>query len=141
MASGVSVANECIDAFHEIKLGHKYKYIVYRLSSDLKEVVVCKKAELTETYEDFLTYIRNLEDTCFYAVYDFDYVINDMPRQKLVFFLCAPDNATPKEKMLYTSSKSAFRKKLIGICVDVQANDFSDFDFNDIVTKCCEKSQ
>ena len=47
-ASGVSVADECLAAYNEIKLGHKHKYIIYKLSPDLREVIVAKKAELSE---------------------------------------------------------------------------------------------
>lgn len=141
MSSGVGVADECIEAFHEIKLGHKHKYIIFRLSSDLKQVIVHKKADLSETYDDFLSCIKCHEKKCLYAVYDFNYTHNDMQRQKLVFFLWAPDTAEIKQKMVYTSTKGTFRQKLVGIGVDVQVNDYSDLEVDEIVTKCCERSQ
>lgn len=141
MASGVSVSNECIKAFDDIKLGHKHKYVIFRLSEDLTEVVVVKKADLSETYDDFLNLVKCHEKKCLYAVYDFDYMHNDMPRQKLVFFSWAPDDAEVKQKMLYTSSKNAFRQKLKGISVDMQVNDYSDLEIDEVVTKCCERSQ
>lgn len=43
-ASGVSVQEKCKTEFKNIKLGHKYRYIVYRLSDDLTEVIVDKCA-------------------------------------------------------------------------------------------------
>ena len=43
-SSGVGVHPDCGTAFNEIKLGHKYRYVMYRLSPDLKEIVVCNRA-------------------------------------------------------------------------------------------------
>jgi cofilin len=38
--SGANVSQECITAFNELKLNKKYKYIIYKLSDDYKEIVV-----------------------------------------------------------------------------------------------------
>lgn len=35
-----TVSQECITAFNELKLNKKYKFIVYKLSDDYKEIVV-----------------------------------------------------------------------------------------------------
>lgn len=142
-ASGVAIANASLEAYQEIKLGHKYKYIIYRLSPDLKEVVVEKKAELQETYEDFCEHLLATVESreCRYAVYDFEYTHNNMPRQKLVFVLWTPCEAILKQKMAYTSTKSAFRQKLMGIGCDLQATDASELSQQELLEKCCERSQ
>lgn len=130
-----------MDAFQDIKLGHKHKYIIFRLSADLTQVIVEKKADLSETYDDFLSFMKCQEKKCLYAVYDFGYMHNEMQRQKLVFVAWAPENADVKQKMLYSSSKQAFRGKLKGIGLDLQGNDFSDLEVGEVITKCCERSQ
>ncbi len=42
--SGVSIQPECVSVFNEIKLGHKFRYIVYALTPNLREITVLKKA-------------------------------------------------------------------------------------------------
>lgn len=142
-ASGVAIASESLDAYQEIKLGHKHRYIIYRLSPDMREVVVEKKANLQESYNDFVTTLLSTVENkeCRYAVYDFEYTHNQMSRQKLVFVLWTPSEALLKQKMAYTSTKIAFRQKLMGIGVDLQATDASELSEQELLEKCCERSQ
>ena len=41
-ASGVKVADECVDSYELMKQKRKYKYCIYRLSDNLKEIVIDK---------------------------------------------------------------------------------------------------
>lgn len=41
----------------------------------------------------------------------------------------SPDNAKVRPKMTYASSKDALRKALVGIQVELQANDIADIDY------------
>lgn len=43
---------ECITAFNELKLNKKYKYIIYKLSDDYKEIVV-EDASTDKDWESF----------------------------------------------------------------------------------------
>jgi hypothetical protein len=47
-----TVNQECITAFNDLKLNKKYKYIVYKLSDDYKEIVV-EHASENRDWEDF----------------------------------------------------------------------------------------
>ena len=38
----MGVQPECVNVFNEIKIGHKYRYIVYALTDDLREIQVLK---------------------------------------------------------------------------------------------------
>ena len=38
----MGVQPECVKVFNEIKIGHKYRYIVYALTDDLREIQVLK---------------------------------------------------------------------------------------------------
>ena len=40
----MTVKQECVSVFTEIKLGHKYRYVVYALTDDLKQIHVLKTA-------------------------------------------------------------------------------------------------
>lgn len=44
-----NVSEECVSTWNDLKLTKKYKYIVYKLSDDLKEIVV----EATGTNSDW----------------------------------------------------------------------------------------
>ncbi len=47
-----TVSQDCITAFNDLKLSKKYKYIVYKLSDDYKEIVV-EHASDNSDWEDF----------------------------------------------------------------------------------------
>merc|ERR1712224_154013 len=135
MASGVGVSDECVQKFQELKLGHKLRYVLYRLSDDLSEIVIDKEGQPSAEYTEFTAALP--KDDCRYAVYDFEY---DQPdgggkRSKILFVLWSPDTAKIKSKMLYTSSKDGLRKKLVGIGTEIQATDSSEIDFDTVLDK------
>lgn len=84
-ASGVGVNPECLEAYQELKLGKKTKYIIFTLSKDNTEIIVEKKSSPTSTYDDFLADLP--ESECRWAVYDFDFEKEDGgKRSKITFY-------------------------------------------------------
>jgi cofilin len=134
-----------------LKLRKKYKYIVYRLSDDLTNVVVDKKVESCQNYDDFVAELP--ENDCRYAVFDFEFEKNpgEGLRNKICFFVWydvaaetfylllyifrAPDTSKIKQKMLYASSKDAIRKKLVGIGAEIQGTDMSEVAYEAVLEK------
>lgn len=47
-----NVSQECITAYNELKLSKKYKYIIYKLSDDYKQIVV-EEASDDKDWENF----------------------------------------------------------------------------------------
>jgi len=142
MSSGVAVSDECKVTYQDIKLGKKYRYVVYRLTDDYKQIVVEKCAEPEATYDDLLAELKAAESEgqCRYAVYDAAYATPDgQPRNKIVFFMWSPEGAKIKQKMVYSASKDALKKALgEGVAKEVQANDHGDLAWKnvlDILTK------
>lgn len=138
MASGVAVKPECITIFNDIKLGHKFRYIVYSLTDDLTHIRVLKTAPLDASYDNFVEDFKEAEDQrqCRYGIFDAEYQLSDgQQRTKLVFFLWSPENATIKQKMVYTTSKDALKKCLRGIGTEVQANDYGDLAWTNVLDK------
>lgn len=136
MSSGVTVKPDCVPVFTEMKLGHKYRYIVYSLTDDLKQIQVLKTAPPTASYDSFVEEMKEAETNrqCRYAVYDAEYKLKDgQTRQKLVFFLWSPEGAAIKQKMIYTSSKDYLRKALVGVGKEVQACDYGDLDWENVL--------
>eukprot|EP01106_Pelomyxa_sp_JSP_P015248 TRINITY_DN5169_c0_g1_i1.p2 TRINITY_DN5169_c0_g1~~TRINITY_DN5169_c0_g1_i1.p2 ORF type:complete len:153 (-),score=73.88 TRINITY_DN5169_c0_g1_i1:185-604(-) len=133
MSSGVGVNDEVVSAYNELKLSHKSRYIILQLSTDLKQVVVAKRAPTTATWADFIAELP--KDDCRYGVFDLEFKSEDGDRSKLVFVLWAPDTAKTKPKMIYTSSKGDLRKSLVGIGVEIQATDRSEIDLEAVLDK------
>jgi hypothetical protein len=52
MLTRASVAQECITAYNGLKLDKKYKYVIYKLSDDNKEIVV-EEASADKDWDNF----------------------------------------------------------------------------------------
>ena len=126
-SSGVKVAPECLEAFQTLKLGKKTKYIIYKLSDDLSQIVVAKTSD-SPSFDDFLAELPAQD--CRYAIYDFEFEKEgEGKRNKIIFFGWSPDEAKIKSKMVYASSKDAIRKGLVGISTEIQGTDFSEVSY------------
>ncbi|KAI9018509.1 hypothetical protein CLU79DRAFT_760626 [Phycomyces nitens] len=138
MSTGVAVSEECFDLYSEFKLRKKYKFIIFKLADDNKEIIVDKKAE-TGTYEEFLECLPAAEPR--YAVYDFDYEKpGEGQRSKITFFSWIPDTSKVRQKMLYAASKDALRKKLVGLAIEIQGTDISEVDYDVVLEKAARSS-
>jgi len=127
-----------MQADQELKLGHSLRYILYKISDDLKEIVIDKSGPPTATYDEFVAALP--DNDCRYAVYDFEYTAEDGgARNKILFVLWAPDTAKVKPKMMYTSSKDGIRKKLVGIGTEIQATDRAEISHEQVHEKVLRK--
>ena len=134
MASGVGIDDTAISTFNELKLGHTYRYIIFRVSDDNTKIIVDKTGAPTTSFAEFVNELPKEE--CRYAVFDLAYTSEDgSDRNKLVFVLWSPDSAKIKSKMLYTSSKLDLRRALVGIGVEFQATDLSEIEEDVVVEK------
>jgi len=133
MASGVGVHSGCLDAFQDLKLKKKHKYIIFSLSKDLTEIIV-EKTSASSQYTDFLGDLPETEPR--YAVYDFEYEKEDAGvRNKICFFAWVPDDAKIKQKMLYSSSKEALRRSLVGVTTEIQGTDLDEVAYESVLDK------
>jgi cofilin len=83
-ASGVGVNSKCLEEYQDLKLRKKYKYIIFTLSNDYKEIVVKKTSESTD-YDEFITDLPETE--CTWAIYDFEFEKEEGgKRNKICFF-------------------------------------------------------
>lgn len=126
--------DNCLQVFQNLKLKKAYRYIIYKISDDNKSIAVEKAVEKAE-YNDF---VRDLpEDDCRYAVFDVEFQVSasEGQRNKICFFVWAPDTAKIKQKMIYAASKDALRKKLVGISTEIQATDLSEVAYEAVLEK------
>lgn len=141
MASGVMVQDACKTAFSDLKMGKKFKYVLFSLTSDMKEVQVLKTAEPSCDYDDFVADLKAAEEggECRFALYDAVYTakkegVSTQEKQKIFFLFWSPDSAKIKQKMVYASSKDALKRALgEGIGKEIQANDHGDLDWNNVL--------
>ncbi|KAH7347735.1 cofilin/tropomyosin-type actin-binding protein [Plectosphaerella cucumerina] len=141
--SGASVSQECITAYNELKLSKKFKYIIFKLSDDNKEIVV-EEASDDKDWENFREKLINATTKSKtgavgkgprYAVYDFQYSLasGEGERNKLTFLAWSPDDAGVMAKMIYASSKDALKRALTGIATELQANDSDDIEYDTVL--------
>jgi len=118
-----------VDAYNEIKLSHKYRYIIVKFNNDKTALEVEKTGEPSATYDDFTSQLP--ENECRYGVFDLEYSKDDDGvRQKILFFVWAPDTARIKDKMLTASTKDAVKKKFVGHSAEIQATEPSEYEYN-----------
>lgn len=117
-----------------MKLGKKYKFVLFGLNDNKTEIIV-KDTSSEEEYDAFLEKLP--ENDCLYAVYDFEYEIggNEGKRSKIIFYTWSPDTAPIRSKMLYASSKDALRRALNGVSTDIQGTDFSEVAYESVLDK------
>ncbi|KAG5952022.1 cofilin [Claviceps sorghi] len=141
--SGATVSQDCITAYNDLKLSKKYKYIIFKLSDDFKQIVI-EDASTDSDWENFREKLINsttksksgaVGKGCRYAVYDFEYNLasGDGVRNKITFIAWSPDDASVQPKMIYASSKEALKRTLTGVAHELQANDADDIEYDSII--------
>ncbi|KAG8341810.1 putative Cofilin tropomyosin type actin binding protein [Trypanosoma vivax] len=128
--SGVSVADECVNALNELR-HKKSRYVIMHIV-DQKSIAVKSVGPRSSNFEQFIAAI-DMTAPC-YAAFDFEYTTNDGPRDKLILISWNPDSGAPRTKMLYSSSRDALSALTQGF-QPIQANDASELDFEEIVRK------
>ncbi|KAL2759683.1 hypothetical protein ACRALDRAFT_2023822 [Sodiomyces alcalophilus JCM 7366] len=138
-----TVAQECISAYNDLKLSKKYKFIIFKLSDDNKQIVV-EEASPDKDWEVFREKLINATTKSKsgavgkgprYAIYDFEYSLasGEGERNKITFIAWSPDDAGVMAKMIYASSKEALKRSLTGIATELQANDSDDIEYDTVI--------
>jgi cofilin len=114
----------------------KKRYIIYRIEGD-KEIVQENCGDREETYEQFATALQASGEPR-YGVVDVEFETTDgRPNSKIVFVAYVPDTAKVKQKMVYSGSKDALKRVLLGIMVDINATDASELELETCVLPKC----
>nr|VDC79238.1 unnamed protein product [Brassica rapa] len=128
-ASGMAVHDDCKLKFLELKAKRTYRFIVYKIEEQQKQVVVEKLGEPGQSHDDFAASLP--ADECRYAIFDFDFVTAENCQKSKIFFIAwSPDTARVRSKMIYASSKDRFKRELDGIQVELQATDPTEMDLD-----------
>eukprot|EP01089_Gocevia_fonbrunei_P016076 TRINITY_DN48_c0_g3_i1.p1 TRINITY_DN48_c0_g3~~TRINITY_DN48_c0_g3_i1.p1 ORF type:complete len:141 (-),score=38.14 TRINITY_DN48_c0_g3_i1:77-499(-) len=137
--SGIEVDDACVNAYNSLKMGKNVRYVEMKMNDTLTSVVVAKevakKGDITAEYKEFLEQLPANEAR--YFIYDFEFTNADNDiRNKVAFILWAPDSASIKGKMIYTSTKDSVKKKLQGLQVEVQATDYDEISYESVLGRC-----
>jgi len=135
MASGVGIDDACKERYIKLKQRKEnLKYIIYRLSDDRKKIIIDSEGKEDKKYDDFVNELKAAasQGECRYAVFNAEYVKKDIKKDKVLFFFWAPDNCSIKQKMVYASSKDAFKAAIDNGIQVIQANDDNDLDYKEI---------
>jgi len=115
---------ESLTTYDELRLGHKWHYIIYKIK-DKKSIEIESKMSSDEKF-DYAEFHKNISKTVEprFIVLDYHYTVEQVRNlEKIVFIQWSPDNAPVSLKMLYASAKEDFKKKLQGIAKAHQATD------------------
>ncbi|KAH8593726.1 cofilin [Bisporella sp. PMI_857] len=141
--SGVEVKGECLEEFNNLKMKQQWKFIIYQLTKDYKQIEIEHKSteQDWDTFRELLVNAKSVgiggqeKKGPRYAVYDLKYEEADgAQRQKIVFIAWSPDDAGIKPKMVYASSKDAL-KRTLNVADELQANDEDDIEEAEVLKK------
>jgi len=139
--SGLSVNPNCVTAFNELKLGRGGpKYIIFKISDDLKEIVVDEIGTETD-YNVFREKLiaakeKNGKSRPSYAIYDVEFELEggEGKRTKIAFITYInQDDTAVRSRMIYSSSRETLKNALNGIAMNWQANDPGELEWADLL--------
>jgi len=137
--SGIKVDDACNTAFNKLKMGKGLRYVAFKMSEDHSivqvEAEVAKSGSPEDQFKEFRSKLPAKDGR--YYIYDFEYnnADNDI-RNKVALILWCPDATPIKTKMLYTTTKDDFKKKLQGLQIEMQATDFDEITWDAIIARC-----
>jgi len=111
-----------------MKMSKAHRFLTFRLSDDLKQVIIDSKGGRDSTWADFVKALPKSGPR--YGIYDYKYTTDDKPPrelEKLIFVYWGPDSASVKDKTIYATNKESFKGK-VACTKEYQATDISDLD-------------
>jgi cofilin len=111
--------------------------MIFKIEGDSEIVQEGPSGKREETYDDFCEKLKTAGEPRF-GVVDCEFEsLDGRPGSKIVFVAYIPDTCKIKQKMVYSGSKDALKRVLLGIMVDINATDESELSFEDYVLPKC----
>jgi len=134
MNSGIKVNTNCAHEFEKMKMQKSYRYIIFKISDDLKEIEVEECAPRDATYEDMRSTLVD-QTECRYAACDLEFEgASGQARSKLAFITWTPGSAKSKPKMVYACSQASL-KKALQLDIEVPARDAEGLDIANAIER------
>ncbi|KDQ09925.1 hypothetical protein BOTBODRAFT_137426 [Botryobasidium botryosum FD-172 SS1] len=154
MSSGVSVSNAALTTWKDHKMEpNSLKYMVLMIapeeallgrSHEIPEIVV-ETIKLKEggqhkhaderveeaMHKEFLSYLKI--DNCRWGIFLHEYDLGQGPRAKMVLYSWSGEDATPRLKMSYASSREALKD--FDVALTIQGTDYDEVVREDVIAK------
>lgn len=133
----LSVSDECIEKYTEMyRNSWAWAYIIFKLNQDRTQIILDQAEPPGKNFDAFVEALVSDDGHCRYGVCEQEFPNEaGVPTIKRLFFLWAPETASAREKIKYAANKDLFMKRLGGIDVEIQANDFSELEFGVVRAK------
>ncbi|WP_232839666.1 hypothetical protein [Nocardia aurea] len=121
-----TLSREVLDACGDLKSGQRHRYLLLRLSGEGRIEV-----ESSGIGNDHGQLLQELPQTrCRWVLYDF----TDTPRGGLALITWLPEQATIKERLLYTAATRLLRAELPGIDLTIEVEDRTELSYATLFT-------
>ena len=127
-----TLTNDCVAAYSAFREG-EYRFVIYRITDDLKNIVVESTAPRDATYSDLVSRLKDDQPRFVTFFYD-DHVKAVGGQGKSLFISWIPQTASPKWKMMYGSSIEYFRGRLVS-AVDIYPGNRNELDQSAVEAK------
>lgn len=144
MTTGVRIPDECVQAYDDMKQYNKYGYIVYRMDNKLTEVKVEAVGPSSASYNDFVEELMKAKTQmeCRYGLFMAEYGIGQgHTTTAVVFFLWCPEEANIRQKMVFASTKGAFKRNMQGLEKEIQASSRMDLAWTNVMNMLLTQKQ
>jgi len=130
----MEVHDDVLKVYDELRLGHKWHYIIYKIENK-KTIIVESKLSSEEKFEysAFHKLVSAFQEPRF-IVLDFHYSPEaGRTAEKVMFITWSPDRCGVQMKMTYAAAKEDFKKQLNGIAKAHNATDQRELEYNELL--------
>eukprot|EP01088_Endostelium_zonatum_P002798 TRINITY_DN13591_c0_g1_i1.p1 TRINITY_DN13591_c0_g1~~TRINITY_DN13591_c0_g1_i1.p1 ORF type:complete len:122 (+),score=25.30 TRINITY_DN13591_c0_g1_i1:116-481(+) len=106
--SGIEIDDTCVTAFNKLKLAKNIRYTSFKMSNDLKKIIVEKEVHKAGDNEDqYKEFVAQLpQNEARYFIYDFEFRNPDGDiRNKVALILWCPDACLTKTNALHNQQR------------------------------------
>eukprot|EP00179_Madagascaria_erythrocladioides_P027586 CAMPEP_0198352964 /NCGR_PEP_ID=MMETSP1450-20131203/109417_1 /TAXON_ID=753684 ORGANISM="Madagascaria erythrocladiodes, Strain CCMP3234" /NCGR_SAMPLE_ID=MMETSP1450 /ASSEMBLY_ACC=CAM_ASM_001115 /LENGTH=148 /DNA_ID=CAMNT_0044059055 /DNA_START=82 /DNA_END=528 /DNA_ORIENTATION=+ len=140
MASGVAVDPKCIEEFQALVRSRKYQGVVMKINDAMTSIDVERTVPVNASGDDaaakWSDFAKSLpENDCRYCVYDFEYEMQGIKKNRVIFLLWSPEGSKVKSKMIYASSQEGCVNAMEGIQRQLQSCDDDEMKFDYIANQ------
>ncbi|XP_030011343.1 non-muscle cofilin 1-like [Sphaeramia orbicularis] len=140
MSSGVAVSDEVKDLFNEMKVQksgddqrERLRIVTFVIDGDFVQAEEKYRQKDVEDKDDIYKFFLSVlkEKSCRYVLYDCHFETKESKKEELVFGMWNPDHATVKDRLLYSSTKTAVGKAFSGVKHNIAINGYAEIEDKD----------
>uniref|UniRef100_A0A7S1TF15 ADF-H domain-containing protein n=1 Tax=Compsopogon caeruleus TaxID=31354 RepID=A0A7S1TF15_9RHOD len=133
MASGLGLDPQCLEETNALVKGRKYRAIVLRINDKMTSVEVERVLPTVpgSVKAAYMELTKSLPaNDCRFFIYDFEFEMQGITKNKVVFILWSPEYSKVRSKMIYAASQEGVLTALDGISRQMQATDLDELSYD-----------